>query len=201
MIPVYFRSIIFIISSKVRTNPNGTDTGAILATIFQTLKSNPRKNGRKATDEDLQQFPYVNGQLFDENLPIPIFTAKMRTLLLECCTFDWSKVSPAIFGSMFQSVMDKEKRRNLGAHYTSEKNIMKVVRGLFLDELLEEFEKVKFESNKLKQLHERIAKLRFFDPACGCGNFLIITYRELRQARNCHPEAIKQISPARRHAN
>lgn len=163
-----------------RTNPNGTDTGAILATIFQTLNRTPEKR-QKATDEDLQQFPYINGQLFDENLPIPIFTAKMRTLLLDCCTFDWSKVSPAIFGSMFQSVMDKEKRRNLGAHYTSEKNIMKVVRGLFLDELLEEFEKVKFDSNKLKQLHERIAKLRFFDPACGCGNFLIITYRELRK--------------------
>ena len=105
----------------------------------------------------------------------------MRAVLLECCGFDWGKVSPAIFGSMFQAVMDKEKRRNLGAHYTSEKNIMKVVRGLFLDELLQEFEKAKYDSNKLKRLHERIAKLRFFDPACGCGNFLIITYRELRK--------------------
>ena len=81
---------------------------------------------------------------------------------------------------MFQSVMDKDKRRNLGAHYTSEKNILKVVRGLFLDELQQEFEKSKFNERKLKQLHDRIAKLRFFDPACGCGNFLIITYRELR---------------------
>jgi type II restriction/modification system DNA methylase subunit YeeA len=102
-------------------------------------------------------------------------------VLLECCSFDWGKVSPAIFGSMFQAVMDKEKRRNLGAHYTSEKNIMKVVRGLFLDELLQEFEKSQYDANKLKQLHEHISQLRFFDPACVCGNFLIITYRELRK--------------------
>lgn len=163
-----------------KTNQNGSDTGAILATIFQTLNSSPERRQR-VMDEELQQFPYVNGQLFDENLPIPLFNAKMRTILLDSCSFDWGKVSPAIFGSMFQAVMDKEKRRNLGAHYTSEKNIMKVVRGLFLDELLREFENAKYNVNKLKQLHEGIAKLRFFDPACGCGNFLIITYRELRK--------------------
>ena len=162
-----------------RTNPNGSDTGPILATIFQTLNRSP-EHRQRAIDEELQQFPYINGQLFDENLPIPLFSAKMRTQLLACCGFDWGKVSPAIFGSMFQAVMDKAKRRNLGAHYTSEKNILKVVRGLFLDELLQEFERAKSDANKLRQLHERIARLRFFDPACGCGNFLIITYRELR---------------------
>lgn len=163
-----------------RTNPNGSDTGPILATIFQTLNRPPERRQR-AIDEELQQFPYINGQLFDENLPIPLFSAKMRTQLLACCGFDWGKVSPAIFGSMFQAVMDKAKRRNLGAHYTSEKNILKVVRGLFLDDLLQEFERAKSDANKLRQLHERIARLRFFDPACGCGNFLIITYRELRK--------------------
>ena len=162
-----------------RTSENGSDTGAIIAHLFQTLNQ-PQELRQKTSDEELLQFPYVNGSLFDESLPIPSFNAKMRAVLLECCAFDWSKVSPAIFGSMFQSVMDKDKRRNLGAHYTSEKNILKVARGLFLDELQHEFEKSKFDERKLHQLHDRIAKLRFFDPACGCGNFLIITYRELR---------------------
>ena len=105
----------------------------------------------------------------------------MRRTLLECLTFDWSRVSPAIFGSMFQSVMDPGTRRNLGAHYTSERNILKVVRGLFLDDLYSEYESVKDNLSKLNRFHERIARLRFFDPACGCGNFLIIAYRELRR--------------------
>lgn len=164
-----------------RTNPNGADTGAILATIFQVLNTDP-KDRQSTLDEELTQFPYVNGSLFSEALPIPSFTAKMRKILLDCCTFDWSKVSPAIFGSMFQTVMDEQgdRRRNLGAHYISEKNILKVVRGLFLDDLWEEFEKVKQNAVKLEQFHNRISHLKFFDPACGCGNFLIITYRELR---------------------
>jgi hypothetical protein len=105
----------------------------------------------------------------------------MRRTLLECLTFDWSRVSPAIFGSMFQSVMDPTTRRNLGAHYTSERNILKVVRGLFLDDLKREFEALQGDLRKLNRFHERIARLRFFDPACGCGNFLIIAYRELRR--------------------
>lgn len=163
-----------------RTNAGGYDTGPILTTIFQTLNA-PQERRQTSLDEDMQQFPYINGHLFEETLPIPIFSKKMRCILLECCEFDWGKVSPAIFGSMFQSVMNKELRRSLGAHYTSEKNILKVVRSLFLDELLDEFEKNKFDANKLKQLHEKIAQMQFFDPACGCGNFLIITYRELRR--------------------
>lgn len=163
-----------------RTNPNGSDTGSILAGIFQILDTD-YKDRQTTLDEELNQFPYVNGSLFTEALPIPSFNAKIRKILLDCCSFDWSKVSPAIFGSMFQSVMDEKERRNLGAHYTSEKNILKVVRGLFLDEFLDEFEKVKQNSNKLEQFHEKISRLKFFDPACGCGNFLIITYRELRK--------------------
>jgi hypothetical protein len=132
-------------------------------------------------DEELLQFPYVNGGLFEEVLSIPMFNAKMRRVLMDCCSFDWSKVSPAIFGSLFQSVMDAKQRREIGGHYTSEKNILKVIRPLFLDELYAEFESAKTDQRKLKQLHEKIAALRFFDPACGCGNFLIITYRELRR--------------------
>ncbi len=134
MIPAFSPKIISNILSRSRTSENGSDTGAIIAHIFQTL-NRPQELRQRTSDEELQQFPYVNGSLFDESLPIPSFNGKMRAVLSECCAFDWSKVSPAIFGSMFQSVMDKDKRRNLGAHYTSEKNILKVVRGLFLDEL------------------------------------------------------------------
>lgn len=104
----------------------------------------------------------------------------MRQLLLDCCTFDWGMVSPAIFGSLFQSVMDKTQRRSRGAHYTSEKNILKVIRGLFLDDLYLEFESSKTSAKKLLAFHDKIASMRFFDPACGCGNFLVITYREMR---------------------
>jgi type II restriction/modification system DNA methylase subunit YeeA len=104
----------------------------------------------------------------------------MRQSLLECCELDWGKISPAIFGSMFQSVMDKNARRNLGAHYTSEKNILKLIKPLFLDNLWKEFENLKTNDSKLRSFHRKIASLRFLDPACGCGNFLVITYRELR---------------------
>jgi len=104
----------------------------------------------------------------------------MRNTLLECCMLNWSKISPAIFGSMFQSVMNPIQRRNLGGHYTSEKNILKLIKPLFLDKLWREFETIKGNTNKLKAFHLKIASLRFLDPACGCGNFLVITYREIR---------------------
>ena len=118
--------------------------------------------------------------LFQEEIRLPQFNRKMRQILIDACAFDWGKVSPAIFGSLFQSVMDADKRRNLGAHYTSEKNILKVVRGLFLDDLYQEFESIKHNATRLRQFQEKLARLKFFDPACGCGNFLVITYREMR---------------------
>ena len=168
----------FLLEEKTRED--GTDTGTLIAQVFQTLDTPPEKRER-ALDEDLEKFPYVNGALYEEVLRFPNFDSRMRRTLLECLTFDWSRVSPAILGSMFQSVMDPGKRRNLGAHYTSERNILKVVRGLFLDDLYREYETVKDDLRKLNRFHERIARLRFFDPACGCGNFLIIAYRELRR--------------------
>jgi len=136
-------------------------------------------------DKELASFPYINGGMFAEQLPFPDFDSKMRSILLDCCSLNWSMISPAIFGSMFQGVMDAEERRNLGAHYTSEENIMKLIHPLFLDELWDEFEtdctfKGDTKEAKLKALHEKIASLKFLDPACGCGNFLVITYRELR---------------------
>lgn len=162
-----------------KTNEDGTDLGMHLAQIFQVLNT-PDDKRQKTLDESLAAFPYVNGQLFSEQLTFASFNTRMRQTLMECCSLDWSKISPAIFGSMFQSVMDATQRRNLGAHYTSEKNIQKLIKPLFLDKLWQEFESVKTNTNKLKTFHRKIASLRFFDPACGCGNFLVITYRELR---------------------
>jgi len=164
---------------EVKTNEDGSDLGAWLAQYFQVLNTATDKR-LKNLDEHLAAFPYVNGKLFEEPLPIASFNSRMREILLECSSLDWGKISPAIFGSMFQSVMNPEERRNLGAHYTSEKNILKLIKPLFLDELQAEFQKAKSNKNKLKEFHQKLGSLKFLDPACGCGNFLIITYRELR---------------------
>ncbi|QTA82435.1 SAM-dependent methyltransferase [Desulfonema limicola] len=165
---------------EIKTNEDGTNLGALLSEFFQVLNT-PWGKRLKSLDEALNQFPYINGKLFEEPLPIPAFNSQMREIMLECSALDWSRISPAIFGSMFQSVMKPEERRNLGAHYTSEKNIMKLIKPLFLDELKQEFEKAKSNKSRLKEFHKKLASLKFLDPACGCGNFLIITYRELRE--------------------
>jgi predicted nucleotidyltransferase len=162
-----------------RTSEDGSDLAAKIQEIFQVLNT-PEDKRFKNLDEQLNAFPYVGGKLFQEILPMAHFDSKMRQTLLECCYLDWSKISPAIFGSMFQSVMDPKERRNLGAHYTSEKNILKLIKPLFLDELWAEFENVRTNKAKLNEFHLRLSKLKFLDPACGCGNFLVITYRELR---------------------
>ena len=162
-----------------RTNEDGSDLAARLQELFQVLNT-PNEKRFKNLDEQLADFPYVNGKLFEEILPMASFDSKMRQALLNCCYIDWSKISPAIFGSMFQSVMNPTERRNLGAHYTSETNILKLIKPLFLDELWREFESIKDNKNKLPDFHKKLSSLTFLDPACGCGNFLVITYRELR---------------------
>ena len=162
-----------------RTNEDGSDLASKIQELFQVLNT-AKENRFKNLDEQLAEFPYVNGKLFEEILPMASFDSKMRTALLECCYIDWSKISPAIFGSMFQSVMNPKERRNLGAHYTSETNILKLIKPLFLDELWKEFESIKDNKNKLPEFHKKLSTLKFLDPACGCGNFLVITYRELR---------------------
>ncbi len=164
---------------ELRTKEDGSDLGIHLGQLFQTL-NRAEDNRQKNLDEQVAAFPYVNGSLFSEPLNLASFNSDMRKKLLTCCYFDWSVISPAIFGSMFQSVMNPKERRNLGAHYTSEKNILKLIQGLFLDELRQEFESIKTNKSKLEKFHEKVSKLKFLDPACGSGNFLIITYRELR---------------------
>ncbi len=162
-----------------RTSEDGSDLAAKLQELFQVLNT-PKKNRFTNLDEQLADFPYVNGKLFEEILPMASFDGKMRQSLLDCCYLDWSKISPAIFGSMFQSVMNPKERRNLGAHYTSETNILKLIKPLFLDDLWKEFQNVKDNRKQLQEFHEKLSRLKFLDPACGCGNFLVITYRELR---------------------
>lgn len=167
-----------------RTNPDGSDTGLWLSQLFEVLNT-PVKQRQHNLDEDLAQFPYVNGDLFAERLPFPAFNAAMRSLLIDALDFSWDAISPAIFGSLFQSVMNPQERRSQGAHYTTEKNILKVIEPLFLDDLRAEFKRLtdRRDSGRRKALeafHEKLSTLRFFDPACGCGNFLIISYRELR---------------------
>ncbi|WP_424947264.1 class I SAM-dependent DNA methyltransferase [Candidatus Spongiihabitans sp.] len=162
-----------------RTAEDGADLASQLDTLFYVLNTATaeRLDNR---DESLNAFPFVNGKLFEERLRPASFDRAMRESLLQCCALDWSRISPAIFGSLFQSIMDKEARRNLGAHYTSETNILKLINPLFMDDLRAEFEKVKNNRNKLFEFHKKLSTLKFLDPACGCGNFLVVAYRELR---------------------
>ena len=138
-------------------------SGPMLGMLFQLLDT-PDPDRQRDIDEDLQQFPHVNGSLFEQRIDLPVFNRKMRRLLLELANSTGAKCLPAIFGSLFQSVMDKAKRRNLGAHYTSEQNILKVVRGLFLDELEAEFEAIRYDSRKLLRFHDKLIGLKFLTP-------------------------------------
>ena len=167
---------------KNKTSEDGSDLGPLIEQVFQILNT-PKENRLLNLDLDLAKLPYVNGGLFNEKIPIASFDSKMRLALLKCGELDWSKISPAIFGSMFQSVMNPKERRNLGAHYTSETNILKLIKPLFLDNLYDDFNKILKSNNikgELRDFHKKLGSLKFLDPACGCGNFLIITYRELR---------------------
>ena len=180
-----FQPDIFLRYIEDRTEDDGSDLGGKLVELFQILDT-PNTERQKSLDEDLSVFPYVNGQLFERSIRTPSFDKAMRQALLECCYFDWSKVSPALFGSLFQTVMLPAEQRQKGAHYTSEKNILKTIYPLFMDDLNADFEKIKDDKStqrqsKLNQLHEKLSTLTFFDPACGCGNFLILAYRELRE--------------------
>src|SRR5208337_1348539 len=168
-----------------RTREDGSDLGRWLAQLFDVLNT-PEEDREQNLDGDLKEFRYVNGDLFKERLRIPSFDTAMRGLLLEACGFSWEAVSPAIFGSLFQYVMGGSKeRRPQGEHYTTEKNILKVIQPLFLDDLRSELDRLvqrrdTSRHKALQEFHERLSSLRIFDPACGCGNFLVIAYRELR---------------------
>lgn len=165
------------------THPDGSDVGAHLNSIFDILRT-PEADRQTNIHSALENLPYVNGGLFAEPLAVVFASREIRDTLLICMEFDWSLISPAVFGSMFQSVMDEKERRDLGAHYTSETNILKVINGLFLEELQAELETAKSNKEKLLALQNKLAAVTLLDPACGCGNFLVVAYRELRRLEN-----------------
>lgn len=157
-----------------------SEVGRLLMELFEVLNTQERDRpaGWKT---DYAAFRYINGKLFEEIIRTPVFDLASRELLLEAAAINWSQISPAIFGSLFQSIKDKDERRKLGEHYTSEENILKLIKPLFLDALWAEFERVRRQKNRLFEFHKKLRGLSFFDPACGCGNFLVIAYRELRR--------------------
>jgi hypothetical protein len=165
------------------TTEDGSNLGDELHRLFVVLNTTYDKR-QKSLPDIFAAFPYVNGRLFEERLDPPVFHREMRRLLIELCSMNWGAISPAIFGAMFQAVIEldaRERRRQLGAHYTSEANILKLIGPLFLDELWTEFERVKTNKNQLFEFQKKLSRLTFLDPACGCGNFLVISYRELRR--------------------
>ena len=165
------------------TKPDGSNLGSELSRLFGVLNTKP-ENRQKSLDEKFDAFAYVNGRLYADKHDIPEFSSTMRAKLLACCGIAWGAISPAVFGAMFQKIISLEpgdRRRQMGAHYTSEANILKLIKPLFLDELEAEFEKVKRNKNQLFEFQKKLRHLIFLDPACGCGNFLVITYRELRR--------------------
>jgi len=172
-----------------RTAADGSNLGAQLNELFATLDK-PEDRRQRNLDEDLRAFPYVNGALFAERLDAAAFNGPMRKALLNACDFKWNQISPAIFGALFQEVIntdeDPKRRRKIGAHYTSERDILKVIHPLFLDKLRAEFDSIVKDrsgrrSGRLEDFRKRLTQLKFLDPACGCGNFLVIAYRELRK--------------------
>jgi len=168
---------------EFHTHEDGSNVGAVLDTLFVTLnKDTPVR--QSALAEQFSLFPFVNGRLFEERIDPPAFSAAMRAQLLTLARRNWGNISPAIFGAMFQRVIEldaAERRRELGAHYTSEANILKLISPLFLDGLRAEFEHVKGDATRLFGFHKKLQSLTFLDPACGCGNFLVVAYRELRR--------------------
>jgi hypothetical protein len=171
---------LFLEFLETRTQPDGSDLGPQIALLFQTL-DRPEDKRPPTLDELLARFPYVNGGLFADRLDIPSFNQDIRQVLIGCCHIDWGSIVPAIFGSLFQAVKSKEDRRLLGEHYTTEANILRTIGPLFLDDLRNEYESAFHDVKRLNRLRGRLGELRIFDPACGCGNFLVIAYRELRQ--------------------
>ena len=181
-------------------NEDGSDFGARLDAVFSTLNT-PETKRQTTLDDRLAELPYVNGGLFADHFPPVFFNREMRREVLDACEFNWSAVSPEIFGSMFQFVLETDPgdmRHDFGAHYTSEKNILKVIDGLFMDDLRAELSAAGKNSQKLTALWEKIGRMTLLDPACGCGNFLVVAYRELRRLeleilKRLHPHVASQV--------
>lgn len=175
------------------TNIDGSDMQSFFERLFWMLDMAPDRYARKQETATLVAFPYVNGGLFRDKIHIPMFNARARNILLECGRLEWNQISPVIFGSMFQAVMKPEERHAFGAHFTSERNIQKVIEPLFLDDLKAELQTIleticdtqkkltKGQTEKLNAFQGKLASLTFLDPACGSGNFLIVSFREIKR--------------------
>ena len=162
------------------TKEDGSDVGSKLNSLFEVLNT-PTEKRPKGLGDELKPFPYVNGGIFSEKISVIDFNKKMRVALVDVANYDWTTINPTIFGSLFQLIKNKEARRELGEHYTTEENINKIVYPLFLDELNERLAAAWDNKKELKKLRQDLAKIKIFDPACGCGNFLVVSYRHLRQ--------------------
>jgi hypothetical protein len=174
------------------TSEDGSDTARYLDELFRVLDLPPEE--RKSVPAHFAEFGYVNGKLFAAQAASPEFSARARRLVLECGTLNWSVINPDIFGSMMQAVVHAAERESLGMHYTSVENIMKVIRPLFLDDLHQTFEAADTR-RKLERLLERISEMKFLDPACGSGNFLVIAFKELRKLEHRILQRIEEIDP------
>ena len=176
------------------TSITGEDLDQFFTDLFTALNLPDGSLEKARLAAHFQAFPYVNGGLFKADVPIPAFSTKARRILLECGSLSWAEINPDIFGSMFQAVIDQEQRGNLGQHYTSVSNIMKVIKPLFLDKLWDALDQARGKEKKLKELLVRLQKIRVFDPACGSGNFLIIAYKELRKIEMAVIDALNEAS-------
>ncbi len=199
---------LFTDTLRNHTKEDGSDLSEFIDRAFLIMSTNDEA-ARAVLPKLYSVFPYVNGGLFREHFPIPRLSRRARRLILNCGDYNWREINPDIFGSMIQAVVTPEQRAGLGMHYTSVPNIEKVIRPLFLDSLNEEFEaacaearekmaqKISYEraTQRLKSLLDRLSKIKFFDPACGSGNFLIISYKRLRELEICIWEALRDIAP------
>ena len=173
---------LFTNSIKQHTAEDGHDLAEFIDRAFLAMSTNDPAV-RDSLPMQFCVFPYVNGGLFEKRVPIPVLSRRARILMIKCGDFDWKDINPDIFGSMIQAVVTPEMRAGLGMHYTSVPNIMKLIRPLFLDGLYEEFNVAKdtHDKKRLRRLLVRLGTIKFFDPACGSGNFLIVSYKCIRE--------------------
>jgi len=188
-----FKKKQFTDAIKTYTNIDGSDLNVFFTYLFKTLDSETKSG----FSTPFSEFPYVNGSIFDisrHSIVIPNFNAQARHLILDCAKSNWGEINPDIFGTIFQNIVDKQKRDEGGMDYTSVPNILKVIEPLFLDEIRDLFDKYYDDDNKLLKLLDRISKIKIFDPACGSGNFLIISYKKLRELEHAIIARLNELS-------
>ncbi|MGB6080780.1 MAG: DNA methyltransferase [Xanthobacteraceae bacterium] len=187
-----FQKDAFEIAVRHSTNIDGTDLAVFLNGAFRHMDTKPDK--RSPETKGWSKLEYVNGSLFEEDVPVPALDGRCRKLLLDCAGLNWKLINPDIFGSMLQAVVDVDKRGELGMHYTSPANIMKVLEPILLDPLHTELERAGANKARLRDFLERLGRIRVFDPACGSGNFLILAYKELRALET---QALRRLAAPR----